>query len=133
MCKDKPLAAPPVPPEADAQKIRILEAKLAGAKRQVDRWNLCPDHRDKATGRCMVCDGERRGREEARSSAPPVPHAPTTAPMWPYAPLPPQIQEAVDQWCRSNKGGPSEFYHGVLPLGMVTMWMDRAKRAEEQD
>lgn len=36
------------------------------AERQVDRFALCPDHRDKATGRCVVCQAEERTRIELR-------------------------------------------------------------------
>lgn len=32
-----------------------------------ERMKLCPDHRDKLSGRCIVCDGEKRGKDEERA------------------------------------------------------------------
>lgn len=61
----------------------------------------------------------------------PAPAEPS-APMWPYAPLPPQLQEKVDAWLKSNRGEAKNFYHGVFPLGMVTNWIERAERAEKK-
>jgi hypothetical protein len=37
------------------------------AERFIERIALCPDHRDKATGRCIVCVAEERTRGERRS------------------------------------------------------------------
>src|SRR5262245_44901432 len=33
-------------------------AATEGLARAYERLNLCPDHRDKATGRCVVCQAE---------------------------------------------------------------------------
>ena len=46
---------------------RPLASYLLAQVRYVERLALCPDHRDKTSGRCVACDGERRGREEERS------------------------------------------------------------------
>jgi hypothetical protein len=50
------------------QALRRAEVKERLALAAYDRLHLCPDHRDKASGtRCIVCDGERRGREDERA------------------------------------------------------------------
>lgn len=58
--------------------------------------------------------------------------APLHQPLWPYAPLPPQLQEKVEAWLKANRSDGSDVYHGVFPLGMVTTWIDRAERAEKK-
>lgn len=45
------------------RKARIGAVISDGRKLAYDRLNICSDHRDKFTERCIVCDGERRGRE----------------------------------------------------------------------
>lgn len=45
---------------AELARFRRLEAVVALQRRIIDRLPLCPDHRDKVTGRCAEC-----GREEA--------------------------------------------------------------------
>ena len=37
-------------------------------QRAYDRLQLCPDHRDKVNGRCIVCMAEERTRQEGASS-----------------------------------------------------------------
>lgn len=58
--------------------LRAVLDDLDAARREIERLNLiikienghyermklCPDHRDKLSGRCIVCDGERRGKHE---------------------------------------------------------------------
>lgn len=61
------LAAPPVP-EGDKKTAVMLEH----AQHYIDRLALCADHRDKATGRCVVCQAEERTRQEVRRTAPAV-------------------------------------------------------------
>ena len=56
---------------------------------------------------------------------------PADQPLWPYAPLPPQLQAKVEAWLVGNRGSGVDFYHGVFPLGMVTNWINRAERAEK--
>ena len=56
---------------------------------------------------------------------------PADKPLWPYAPLPPQLQEKVDAWISANRGDSKSFYHGVFPLCAVTTWIERAERAEK--
>lgn len=46
---------------APAKAERMEQAKLRGLEQYVDRLALCPGHRDKATGRCIVCQAEERG------------------------------------------------------------------------
>jgi hypothetical protein len=41
---------------------RIIEIQRAA----MDRLALCPDHRDKATGVCIVCQAELRGKLQER-------------------------------------------------------------------
>lgn len=41
-----------------------VEPELRLLRRQVERMALCPDHRDKGTGRCIVCQAEERTRNE---------------------------------------------------------------------
>lgn len=48
----------------DAREKLIRES----AERFIDRLALCPDHRDKATGRCIVCQAEERTRAELREA-----------------------------------------------------------------
>lgn len=52
--------------------------------------------------------------------------------LWPYAPLPPQLQEKVDAWLTANRSDGADVYHGVFPLGMVSTWIERAERAEKK-
>lgn len=42
-----------------------LELRLRLAERAYERLNLCPDHRDKASGTCIVCEAERRTAQES--------------------------------------------------------------------
>ena len=63
----KAVAAPPAVPQAEAE----LKARLDA--RYIERLNICPDHRDKANGRCVVCVAEERGRVEAQAALP-APH-----------------------------------------------------------
>lgn len=57
--------------EADMRKFRNELTAHA-----YDTLALCPDHRDKATGRCIVCVAEERVRQEMKAPAdPPVPAA----------------------------------------------------------
>lgn len=44
--------------------------RLRLAERQVERMALCSDHRDKVTGRCIVCVAEERTRREMRAAQP---------------------------------------------------------------
>lgn len=53
--------------QADAETIAQLKRRLEISERQYDRLALCPDHRDKATGRCIACDGETRSRRAAQA------------------------------------------------------------------
>ncbi len=46
--------------------LHIAETRLQHLQRQYDRLALCPDHRDKATGRCVVCQAEDRAKQEER-------------------------------------------------------------------
>lgn len=46
----------------------LLKFELDALRRQVERLALCPDHRDKADGRCIVCVAEERTRAEVRRS-----------------------------------------------------------------
>ena len=45
------------------------KALRASAEHYIERLALCPDHRDKATGRCIVCQAEERTRQELRAAA----------------------------------------------------------------
>lgn len=56
-----------------AEHLRHVEAKTRAAtikhvveleRRNYDRLALCSDHRDKATGRCIVCVAEERTKRE---------------------------------------------------------------------
>lgn len=49
----------PVPPPAPPRRANDL---------YIERLALCPDHRDKATGRCVVCVAEERTRREERDA-----------------------------------------------------------------
>ena len=49
-----------------AQEMARLQLRVTLAERQVERMALCPDHRDKATGRCIVCQAEERTTQEHR-------------------------------------------------------------------
>jgi hypothetical protein len=40
----------------------LSEHRIEIATRAYDRLALCPDHRDKASGRCIVCTAEERTR-----------------------------------------------------------------------
>jgi len=44
-----------------------LDAQLRITERALDRLSLCSDHRDKATGHCVVCQAEERTRAEIRA------------------------------------------------------------------
>lgn len=48
------------------QECSRLRARMELAERQYDRLELCSDCRDKATGRCVVCVGEERGRSNVK-------------------------------------------------------------------
>lgn len=60
-----------------------LEVRLL--RRQVERMALCPDHRDKATGRCIVCQAEERTRQEL--AADPTPSDAREAGWQPWHPI----------------------------------------------
>ncbi len=45
-----------------------LEFRAKLAQHAYDRLNLCPDHRDKVGDYCVVCQGERRARNEVRDA-----------------------------------------------------------------
>lgn len=46
-----------------------MQLELRLLRRQVERMALCSDHRDKATGRCIVCQAEERTRQELKDRA----------------------------------------------------------------
>lgn len=48
------------------QEIKILQARARADHGYIERLALCSDHRDKATGRCIVCHAEERTRAELR-------------------------------------------------------------------
>lgn len=71
--------APETPLSADALRTRqIVDAMLRSAERQLERYAICPDHRDKGNGTCIVCRFERSVREQAA----PVPAAAPPALAW---------------------------------------------------
>lgn len=61
--------APHLLADPEGQQQTDLELRLL--RRQVERMALCPDHRDKATGRCIVCQAEERTRQELADIARP--------------------------------------------------------------
>jgi hypothetical protein len=46
--------------------LQYAQHRIDMLERQYDRLALCPDHRDKVTGRCVVCIAEERTRYEAQ-------------------------------------------------------------------
>lgn len=48
--------------EAEIAKAKVI---IELAQRAYDRLALCPDHRDKTNGTCIVCMAERRTQQEA--------------------------------------------------------------------
>jgi GNAT superfamily N-acetyltransferase len=52
-------------PEAREGAVETAIGKAA--VQQLERLALCPDHRDKAIGVCIVCQAEKRTREELRA------------------------------------------------------------------
>lgn len=54
---------------SDLKRVATRDRNMAIADRHyIERLALCPDHRDKATGRCIVCQAEERTRQELRRS-----------------------------------------------------------------
>lgn len=51
------------------RELAITQAKLRGAEHYFERLKLCPDHRDKTGDYCIVCQAEKRTKEEARLEA----------------------------------------------------------------
>lgn len=50
-----------------AKALVVLQGMLRGSQRLIERYAVCPDHRDKGTGdRCIVCKFEESARREAR-------------------------------------------------------------------
>lgn len=53
---------------AAAEDARRRAEHIAGIEcRQLERLALCPDHRDKASGQCIVCQAETRTAESLRA------------------------------------------------------------------
>lgn len=50
--------------------LKKTEQHLLLAQRALERLALCPDHRDKYTGRCIVCVAEERTRRELKEPTP---------------------------------------------------------------
>lgn len=59
---DEPL----LPLQTDRYVLLQAELQIRLLQRQVERLALCPDHRDKATGRCVICVAEERTRQDER-------------------------------------------------------------------
>ena len=62
LARDRAMAAQQE--QADAEYRRKLDCVIEIERRAYDRLALCSDHRDKATGRCIVCVAEERTRRE---------------------------------------------------------------------
>lgn len=60
------------------RELEIERRRRGMAERQVERLALCPDHRDKATGRCIVCQAEERTRMEQAKRPHVTPLPPST-------------------------------------------------------
>lgn len=57
------LADSRLPLESDRSVLMQAELEIRLLQRQVERLALCSDHRDKATGRCVICVAEERTRQ----------------------------------------------------------------------
>lgn len=90
-----------------------LQRRLEISERQYDRLKLCPDHRDKTGDYCIVCQAEKRTRDEASLAG---------------RDTPPRARKVLSCGCLVNTEG--ELVHAICQAhGMVIMLEHSCKAA----
>lgn len=111
--RDDLLAQAPVYPSSEQEPFAARLARVVEIERRAyDRLALCPDHRDKATGRCIVCVAEERTKRELRSS--PLPQTGQTESI-----------RALADLVELNE----EYLSGFTPTAVWRETVSRAKKA----